>query len=249
MKIFNSPTDWLTDLYLFVLLSFFSHDSSIYHSTRAGHAHQSLNPLLLLVQSTALLEILHASLGLVRSSVMTTVMQVASRLLVVWYILPFFPQVRSQPFSLPLHIHPDLADKRSLLLSQSHPQTAHSPIYASMVLAWSLSEIIRYGTYVSSLLNYPIQSLLWLRYSAFYALYPLGAGSEWGLIFLASKWVFFKAFLIPEMHIPSLILMVLGSVLQDRHSIQRRRIKYFGHWFDGSISVVAARYVTLIDPY
>ena len=48
------------------------------------------NPYLLTAQSLAILEILHSLLGLVRAPVMTTLMQVASRLLLVWGIMyPF----------------------------------------------------------------------------------------------------------------------------------------------------------------
>ena len=47
-----------------------------------------------------------------------------------------------------------------------------------MVLAWSITEIIRYSYYTSSLLNVKIGLLTWLRYTLFIILYPLGAGSE-----------------------------------------------------------------------
>jgi len=52
-----------------------------------------------------------------------------------------------------------------------------------MTLAWSTTEIIRYAFYACSLLNYEPYFLLWLRYTTFYVLYPLGAGSEAFLAF------------------------------------------------------------------
>ena len=55
----------------------------------------------------------------------------------------------------------------------------HTSIQLStMVLAWSITEIIRYSYYTASLLNVKIGLLTWLRYTLFIVLYPLGAGSE-----------------------------------------------------------------------
>jgi hypothetical protein len=47
-----------------------------------------------------------------------------------------------------------------------------------MILAWSITESIRYAFYACSLLGFQPKPLLWLRYNTFYILYPLGAGSE-----------------------------------------------------------------------
>jgi len=57
-----------------------------------------------------------------------------------------------------------------------------------MVLAWCLAEVIRYVFYALSLLplstgsapstSYVPTWLIYLRYTAFYVLYPVGAGSE-----------------------------------------------------------------------
>lgn len=52
-----------------------------------------------------------------------------------------------------------------------------------MVLAWSTTEIVRYSFYAFNLLGKNPYALLWLRYTAFYVLYPLGAGSEAFLIY------------------------------------------------------------------
>ncbi|KAG6372292.1 PTPLA-domain-containing protein [Boletus reticuloceps] len=101
------------------------------------------------VQSLAALEVVHVLLRLVRSPLPTTFMQVASRLILVWAIVARF--------------------------SSTHA----SPIYTTMVLAWSLTEVPRYSYYALGLLGvHPPHWLTWLRYSAFYILYPVGAGSE-----------------------------------------------------------------------
>ncbi|EJD52449.1 PTPLA-domain-containing protein [Auricularia subglabra TFB-10046 SS5] len=100
------------------------------------------------VQSFALLELLHAYLGWVRSPLGTTAMQVSSRLTLVWYIAEHFESARSSPF------------------------------FASMVLSWAVTEVIRYSFYATGLLRATPTWLTWLRYSTFYVLYPTGAGSE-----------------------------------------------------------------------
>ncbi|KAJ7703262.1 PTPLA-domain-containing protein [Mycena rosella] len=101
-----------------------------------------------IVQTCAILEVVHSLLGWVRSPLQTTAMQVASRLWIVWGIVQQF----------------DVA------------QT--NPLYTSAVLAWSVTEVVRYSFYASSLLGYEPPILLYLRYTMFYVLYPVGAGSE-----------------------------------------------------------------------
>lgn len=119
----------------------------------------------LVIQSLAFLEVLHSILGWTRSPLTTTVMQVSSRLFVVWWFV------------------------ESSLAAQ------FSSFYASMLIAWCLAEMLRSTYYVFSLLRLvPPQAhtsktlrtyvtiLTWLRYTAFYILYPLGAGSEYMLL-------------------------------------------------------------------
>lgn len=101
------------------------------------------------VQSLAALEILHVLLGFVRSPLPTTVIQVSSRLILVWGIVERFPYTHS------------------------------SPLYTTMVLAWALTEVPRYAYYALSLVGCGVPAwLTWIRYSTFYVLYPIGAGSE-----------------------------------------------------------------------
>jgi very-long-chain (3R)-3-hydroxyacyl-CoA dehydratase len=109
------------------------------------------------VQTAALLEILHSLLGLVRSPVGTTVVQVSSRLLLVWGIC--------YPFQVPA--------------VQSHWA------FLSMTLAWSITEVIRYLFYALNLLGQQPGWLLWCRYTFFIILYPIGAGSEAVLVYQA----------------------------------------------------------------
>ncbi|KAI0032091.1 tyrosine phosphatase-like protein [Vararia minispora EC-137] len=100
------------------------------------------------VQTGAALEVVHSLLGFVRSPVQTTAMQVASRLYLVWGIANRFSEAQT------------------------------SPLYATMVVSWSVTEVIRYSFYALGLLGTEPGLLLWLRYTTFYLLYPTGAGSE-----------------------------------------------------------------------
>ncbi|KAG0648976.1 3-hydroxyacyl-deHydratase [Hyphodiscus hymeniophilus] len=106
-------------------------------------------------QTAALLEVIHAASGLVRAPISTTGMQVASRLLLVWGVVNNFPVL------------------------------AKSSAYSSMLVAWSVTEVIRYSYFVLSLSGYQPRAVTWLRYNAFYMLYPLGISSECWLIFKA----------------------------------------------------------------
>ncbi|KAJ4468155.1 PTPLA-domain-containing protein [Lentinula aciculospora] len=120
---------------------------------RAATTFGRVGPTTAWVQSGALLEIVHVLLGWVRSPLQTTVMQVSSRLFLVWGIVEQFLFVRS------------------------------NPLYTSMVFAWSLTEVIRYSFYACNLSGHEPSALLYLRYTTFYVLYPLGASSEAFLIY------------------------------------------------------------------
>ncbi|EJF65490.1 PTPLA-domain-containing protein [Dichomitus squalens LYAD-421 SS1] len=116
---------------------------------RASRAFAEVGAQTAFVQSFAALEVLHVLLGWVRSPLVTTLIQVGSRLYLVWGIADLFPK-----------------------------ETHTNPLYASMVLSWSLTEVVRYSFYASSLLGAEPAPLVWLRYTLFYVLYPTGASSE-----------------------------------------------------------------------
>ncbi|KAK9367656.1 tyrosine phosphatase-like protein [Lipomyces kononenkoae] len=101
------------------------------------------------VQTGALLEIVHSAFGLVRSPIMTTVMQVASRILLVWGVVYLFPE-----------------------------SGATTIAYTTMLLSWSITEIIRYAYYAYTIQGNSPQWLIWLRYNTFFILYPTGVASE-----------------------------------------------------------------------
>lgn len=93
-----------------------------------------------------------------RAPLLTTVMQVASRFLLVWGIANQFPRVARS-----------------------------SPAYSTMLLAWSTTEVIRYSYFAVNLAyGYVPAALTWLRYNTFFVLYPLGISSECWLLYLAT---------------------------------------------------------------
>ncbi|CDF36729.1 enoyl-CoA hydratase [Chondrus crispus] len=115
---------------------------------------------LALSQTGAILEVVHALSGLVRASAATTLLQVSSRLMLVWGVLDLVPEVRL------------------------------APTVTSMVLAWSLTEIPRYLYFsVAAATTQIPPGLTWLRYSTFIPLYPLGAGSEAATLYAALPYI------------------------------------------------------------
>ncbi|KAJ3344111.1 hypothetical protein HDU93_003274 [Gonapodya sp. JEL0774] len=109
------------------------------------------------VQTGALLEIVHSLVGFVRSPVGTTATQVSSRILLTWGVLKLFGD---------------------------RPEVTQYPAYTSMTLAWGITEIIRYSYYALGLLGDGMipSFLTWARYTTFFVLYPIGAGSEAALL-------------------------------------------------------------------
>ncbi|GJN37484.1 hypothetical protein PR202_gb26443 [Eleusine coracana subsp. coracana] len=59
-------------------------------------------------------------------------------------------------------------------------------LVTSLVISWSITEIIRYSFFgMKEALGFAPSWLLWLRYSTFLVLYPTGITSEVGLIYIA----------------------------------------------------------------
>eukprot|EP01018_Ginkgo_biloba_P015077 Gb_04514 [translate_table: standard] len=124
----------------------------------SGHAavYDAVETPLQFAQTAAVMEILHGLVGLVRSPVSATLPQIGSRLFVTWGILWSFPETRT-------HF-----------------------LVGSLVISWSVTEIIRYSFFgMKEAFGYTPSWLQWLRYSTFFVMYPTGISSEVGLIYTA----------------------------------------------------------------
>ena len=110
---------------------------------------EAFGPTLLVVQTGAVLEIFHSMFRLVRSPVSSAIIQVASRVLLLW------------PYT-----------------AKSVSAQNHWSLYL-MVLSWAAVEVVRYSFYGLKALDlYVPKPFLWLRYSLFMVLYPSGITGE-----------------------------------------------------------------------
>ena len=73
----------------------FNHDFAPLHR-QLTKTYAAVGPVVVYVQTTAVLEVIHVLLGWVRSPLSTTVMQVSSRLFLVWGITEPFKSVSSK---------------------------------------------------------------------------------------------------------------------------------------------------------
>ncbi|KAI9480483.1 MAG: tyrosine phosphatase-like protein [Benjaminiella poitrasii] len=169
-----------------------------------SHLFDVVWPSLQYVQTAALMEVVHAMLGLVRTPVMTTAMQVASRLFLVWAVNAPLPEI---------HAHPS---------------------FATMVLAWSVAELVRYMYYIFLLSNggTVVPGIVaWLRYNAFLVLYPVGVASELVMVYQAlpyanalSPLYFYALIAVALVYIPGFPVL-FSHMLVQRRKYQRGELK------------------------
>lgn len=111
-----------------------------------------------IVQTMAALEVVHAMVGLVGSGVVTTFMQVFSRVWTLWAVMNITPY-------------------------DSYPY--QTIFYLLAVTSWSLVEVPRYLFYATELYGICPYALKWIRYSLFAVLYPTGISGELGSMYFA----------------------------------------------------------------
>ena len=123
----------------------------------SGYQMNSFNLLLLnIAQGMAVLEIVHVLLKWVKSPVASTIAQVFSRILVLVLINVF---IKNEPL-------PIVTNTGIIIVS----------------LAWGITELVRYSLYFLQLFGKQPAFLLWMRYSFFVVLYPLGVTGEWAIL-------------------------------------------------------------------
>eukprot|EP00915_Cephaloidophora_sp_WS-2016_P002723 GHVH01003682.1.p1 GENE.GHVH01003682.1~~GHVH01003682.1.p1 ORF type:complete len:237 (+),score=7.86 GHVH01003682.1:122-832(+) len=115
----------------------------------------SNSSLLQVAQSAAIIELINAFCGLVRTDMSTATIQVVSRLHIVWGIFRW-----------------SSAAQQSVGLY-------------GCILAWSLAELVRYAYYATQSIHWRLPWLTKLRYSVFMVLYPAGITSEVVCIFVS----------------------------------------------------------------
>ncbi|KAF3321962.1 very-long-chain (3R)-3-hydroxyacyl-CoA dehydratase 2 [Carex littledalei] len=109
-------------------------------------AYATAGDLVCLLQAVSFLETIHAAVGLVPASFLLTLMQWGGRTHFLFAIVRQINEVQSLP---------------SVFITFT---------------AWSLSEVIRYSHYASSILQVCPSWLTYFRYTAFIFLYPIGIG-------------------------------------------------------------------------
>ncbi|XP_066258551.1 very-long-chain (3R)-3-hydroxyacyl-CoA dehydratase hpo-8 [Euwallacea similis] len=139
---------WSAILFQFILYCVSPSNKSLYETVKC-----TLN----VFQNAAVLEVLHAATGMVKSNPILTAFQVASRVIVVCAILLATYSARDS-WGLPLAL-----------------------------TAWSITEIIRYSNYTLNLINSVPYVLKYLRYTTFIVLYPVGITGELLCIWAAQE--------------------------------------------------------------
>lgn len=117
---------------------------------------------LAIAQGLAILEVVHAVLGIAGSKWLFTLLQVSSRFLVA-AILVF--------------------------MAGSFPASGTAPCgYVLIAFAWSITELVRCISYLTDLTKRSNSVIKWLRYSLFLVMYPVGVTGEFLILFGFWQW-------------------------------------------------------------
>jgi very-long-chain (3R)-3-hydroxyacyl-CoA dehydratase len=157
------------------------------------------------VQTAAILEVVHSMVGMVKSPWHTTLLQVLSRLFVVWAVLDVSAQAQDSVFAL------------------------------LCITSWGLVEVPRYLFYALNLVDMVPYPLFFLRYSLFAVLYPTGITGELGCVYSAAQAVFGAGTFADmaqnnKLHFVFLFLVALsyipGSPKMYGHMVKTRRKQF-----------------------
>ncbi|KZL75552.1 protein tyrosine phosphatase-like protein [Colletotrichum tofieldiae] len=146
------------------------------------------------VQTLTLVEVAHSAVGLVKSPVGTTALQVVARTIIVWMVCYSFPE-----------------------------STASSAAYVALLLSWATADTIRYAYLALNLHGRASDALVWLRYTMFYPLYPIGIASEFWLLYLAIEPASRVNAVLPPIFYFCLCLYVPGSYTMYTYMIKQRK--------------------------
>lgn len=127
-----------------------------FHGTDAfADAYDAVSDVLASCQLAAIMEVINPILGIVKTGVMAPFMQVFGRNMVLFLVVV------------------------------AHKELHQQAVVYGLFLVWSLIEVVRYPFYASQVINKRIEPLIWLRYTMWIPLYPLGIFFEGTLIWRA----------------------------------------------------------------
>jgi len=120
-----------------------------------AEAYDAVSDILASCQLAAFLEVIHPVFGIVKTGVLAPFMQVFGRNLVLFLVVV------------------------------AHEELHKQAVVFGLFFVWSLIEVVRYPFYASQVVNKRIEPLIWLRYTMWIPLYPLGMLFEGTLIWRA----------------------------------------------------------------
>lgn len=169
----------------------------------------TMSDVMFFCQTLAVVEVLNAAFGLVKTSVFPTFLQVFARNFVLFIIFGGLEEMHNQP------------------------------VVFFVFYLWSAIEIIRYPFYMLGCFNTEWKTLTWLRYTVWMPLYPLGATAEAVAVIqsipIFDKTQFLSIPLpqsvgtsISFSHILRihLVLMFLGLCINFRHLYKQRKKRF-----------------------